>query len=306
MRNSSPRSRPPAAAAVRQRGGGAAIREILVPTDLASDSDPALEHAAVLAGVFGATLTLYHAVEVPDPSHAHWAFAHGHEIWRVAEAHALAALERRSAGLQVPARAVVERAASPGQAVVAFVKATRPDLTVMATHGRGALGHMLLGSVTERVIEQTQRPVLCVRHGDAARHALYRRVLVPTDFSPASRYAFPLAARIAAAFGAEILALHVVPPASVATLSGIPAPQVVAVPSEAALWKFFQQDFAELEVTAQVHSGTAWERIVEAARAEQADLIVMSTRGHDSLADRILGSNTERVVRHAACPVLVA
>jgi len=42
------------------------------------------------------------------------------------------------------------------------------------------------------------------------------------------------------------------------------------------------------------------------ARVEKADLIVMSTRGHDSFADRILGSNTERVVRHAPCPVLVA
>ena len=45
---------------------------------------------------------------------------------------------------------------------------------------------------------------------------------------------------------------------------------------------------------------------MEAARAEQADLIVMSTRGYDSLADRVLGSNTERVVRRAPCPTLVA
>jgi nucleotide-binding universal stress UspA family protein len=35
-------------------------------------------------------------------------------------------------------------------------------------------------------------------------------------------------------------------------------------------------------------------------------LIVMATRGHDSLGDHILGSNTERVVRHAPCPVMVA
>jgi nucleotide-binding universal stress UspA family protein len=34
--------------------------------------------------------------------------------------------------------------------------------------------------------------------------------------------------------------------------------------------------------------------------------VVMSTRGHDSFSDHILGSNTERVVRHAPCPVLVA
>ena len=45
---------------------------------------------------------------------------------------------------------------------------------------------------------------------------------------------------------------------------------------------------------------------METARLEKADLIVMSTRGHDSLSDRVMGSNTERVVRHAPCPVLVA
>jgi nucleotide-binding universal stress UspA family protein len=61
-----------------------------------------------------------------------------------------------------------------------------------------------------------------------------------------------------------------------------------------------------LPVTAQVHTGSVWDRIVQVARAERADLIVMSTRGHDTLADRVVGSNTERVVRHAPCPVLVA
>jgi nucleotide-binding universal stress UspA family protein len=54
-----------------------------------------------------------------------------------------------------------------------------------------------------------------------------------------------------------------------------------------------------------VELGSAWDRIVETARSERADLIVMSTHGHDSLADRLLGSHTERVVGHAPCPVLV-
>jgi nucleotide-binding universal stress UspA family protein len=61
-----------------------------------------------------------------------------------------------------------------------------------------------------------------------------------------------------------------------------------------------------VSLSAQVHQGQAWRRIVDVARVEQADLVVMATRGHDSLADRFLGSNTDRVVRHAACPILVA
>ncbi len=78
------------------------------------------------------------------------------------------------------------------------------------------------------------------------------------------------------------------------------------IPSEASLWSFLQADFDGVEVVAQVHEGRVWDQICRTARAEKVDLIVMSTRGHDSLADRIVGSNTERVVRHAPCPVLVA
>jgi len=78
------------------------------------------------------------------------------------------------------------------------------------------------------------------------------------------------------------------------------------VPSEAALWDFYRSDFAGLPVTAHVYTDVAWDCIVRTAKVEGADLIVMATRGHDSVSDRILGSTTERTLRHAPCPVLVA
>jgi nucleotide-binding universal stress UspA family protein len=176
---------------------------------------------------------------------------------------------------------------------------------VMATHGREGLAHLFLGSVTEKIVQHGHRPVLCVRRRPQEGAPRYRRILVPTDFSPASRRGFPLAALLARTFGAEIIAFHVVPDRSLATLSGIPAPLAPA-PSEAALWQHFQHDFAGVPVTAQVHEGSPWRQIAHAAEVENADLVVMSTLGHDSLGDRIVGSNTERVVRHAPCPVLVA
>jgi nucleotide-binding universal stress UspA family protein len=146
-------------------------------------------------------------------------------------------------------------------------------------------------------------PVLCVREGGRLP---YRRILVPTDFSLASRLAFPMAAFLAASFGAEVVALHVTPPVGATTLSGVPAPAPVELPSEATLWRFLQEDFAGLSVNALVQTGPVWERISHTAKVEQVDLVVMSTRGHDSFSDRVLGSNTERVIRHAPCPVLVA
>lgn len=278
------------------------LREVLVPTDLSPEAEGTLEHAHLLAQQFGARLTLFHAVEVPDPRYPHWAFAHGHEVWCQAAKAADAALRARASQLGVEASVVVERTSSAHHALVQRIRDTRPDLTVMATHGRGGIGHVLLGSVTEKVLQQFHGPLLCVRAVEGAVPRLYRRIVVPTDLSLASRLPFPLAAGLAEALGAEVIGLHVTPDA----LGGAPQPAPAVVHTEAYVRSFFEADFPTVPLSAQIHRGPVWERIVQVARAERADLIVMSTRGRDSLADRILGSNTERVVRHAPCPVLVA
>ena len=102
-----------------------------------------------------------------------------------------------------------------------------------------------------------------------------------------------------------VLALHVAPPPALESLSGVPDFVERAIPSEQELAAFVAPVFPDLKLTARVQLGSAWDVIVEAARLERADLIVMCTHGHDSLADRLLGSHTERVIGHAPCPVLV-
>jgi nucleotide-binding universal stress UspA family protein len=280
-----------------------AVREVLFPTDLSPESDRAFDHARFLAESFEASLVLYHAVAVPDHRQAHWAFAHEHEVWATAERHARECLNRRADTLKVSHRVVVERRVSVPRSLIDFIHAAQPDLTVLATHGREGLAHLLLGSVAEKVVQHAFRPVLCVREPAHGMALPYRRILVPTDLSVASRLAFPMGATLARRFSSDVIALNVVPSTTLGSLAGAtPAPAV----SEATLWKYFQEDFAGLPVTAQVHRGSVWDSIVRVAREERADLIVMATRGHDSLADRVMGSNTERVVRHAPCPVLVA
>lgn len=281
------------------------VREVFFPTDLSLAADRAFDHARFLAERFEASLVLYHAVQVPDHRLPHWAFAHGHEIWVAAERHARECLERRAETLKVSHRVIVERQVSVQLRLIELIRSIQPDLTVLATHGREGLSHLLLGSVAEKVVQHAFRPVLCVRAPDHGLALPYRRILVPTDFSLSSRLAFPMAALLARSFSAEVVAVHVMPSTTLGALVGTasaPGPPV----SESTLWKYFQDDFAGLPVTAQVHRGSVWDRIVQTARVERADLIVMATRGHDSLADRVVGSNTERVVRHAPCPVLVA
>jgi nucleotide-binding universal stress UspA family protein len=285
-------------------GKSAALRRILFASDLSEESQNAFGHARLLAETFGANLVLYHAVEQPRHDEPHWAFNQAAQLWRAAERVARHDLERTAEPVAVPCQVQVERHASAHRALVDLIRSSLPDLVVMATHGREGLSHLFLGSVTEKVVQHGHRPVLCVRHREGAETPRYRRILVPTDLSEASRRAFPLASLLARAFGSEIVAVHVLPDRS-ATLGG-DSSAAATRPSEAELWQYYQHDFAGLPLTAQVLVGSPWRWIVRAAEVEATDLIVMSTLGHDSLGDRIVGSNTERVVRHAPCPVLVA
>jgi len=281
-----------------------ALREVLFPSDLSEASDGAFGHARFIAETFGAHVTVYHALEVPGtqpglPPEAR------REAWGRAQEAVREFLSRRAEQLAVDHEVAIERTMSVHRALVTFVQDRRPDLVVMATHGREGLSHMVLGSVTEEVVREARRPVLCVREPEHGVALPYRRVLVPTDLSASSRHAFPMAALLARAFGAEVLALHVVRRPGLASLSGVPELVEATMPEEAAVRSFLGQDFDSLRLTPIVKVGSAWEVIVETARTERADVIVMSTHGRDSVADRLLGSHAERVLRHSPCPVLV-
>jgi nucleotide-binding universal stress UspA family protein len=280
------------------------LRTLLVATDLGPDSVPAFGHARFLAEQFGARLILYHGVSVPEHRYPHWAFAHGHEVWISAERHARAELERQAQVLSFPHELVVERRSSPLEGILDVIRSRAPNLAVLGTHGREGLAHLMLGSVAEEVMQRSFCPILCVPPSAIEAPAPYRRLLVPTDFSEVSRAAFPMAAFLARRFEADVVALHVVHAARSGTLEPLPAN--LGAGTEETLREFFRAHFQGLNVVPSVRRGHVWQRIAHAAESLRNGLVVMSTRGHDSFSDRILGSNTERVLRHAPCPVLGA
>jgi nucleotide-binding universal stress UspA family protein len=289
-------------------GRGAAIEEILLATDLSPESERAFEHARFLAERFRATLTLYHVVEAPPREYLRLLQGQADEVFGPVEEAARRRLEQRSSVLTVPHHVVVEREAAAGLvdvALIELVRRSRPDLTVMAARVRKGFASFFLGSVTQQVVQHAKRPVLCVRRPPRSHGLPYRRILVPTDLSDASRRAFALAALLARSMEAPVIGLHVcTPPAATAV---IPGPVPPGVPTQEEVRRFFQPEMEGVELSAEVYvSGAPWNRIAKVAEEKEADLIVMSTQGHDSIRDEIIGSNTERVLRHAPCSVLVA
>lgn len=149
--------------------------------------------------------------------------------------------------------------------------------------------------------------------GSAAEHAAItvRKILAPTDFSPASKKAFSYALRLAQELGSEITFLHVLEPETPLTLAGRPAAAA-----------FSEKELADTEVSLRaladsaeavgvagtrsiVRTGVATHEIVEAAKDLDVDLIVIATHGFTGWKHFAIGSTAERVARAAPCPVLV-
>lgn len=149
-------------------------------------------------------------------------------------------------------------------------------------------------------------PILAVRGG---MHFPIRRILTPTDFSDHSERATVYAAALARELKADLVFLHVVetptygvpfaapPPSSV----GIEFHRIARDTLETAA-KLLRENGMKVDVV--VAEGTPHSAIVDIARKEQANLIVMATHGRTGLARALIGSVAEKVVRTSPIPVL--
>jgi nucleotide-binding universal stress UspA family protein len=150
------------------------IQRILVPTDFSDAAHAALKLATTFAQEFGSRLYLLHVV--PEP----YAYPMGTELSMLPMTDILAQVENAAreqldklvAAAALPAGRVVTRAVvgTPVDQVLALIADEKIDLVVLGTHGRGLVGHLLLGSVAERVVRRSPVPVLTVhgRDGSAA------------------------------------------------------------------------------------------------------------------------------------------
>ena len=138
-------------------------------------------------------------------------------------------------------------------------------------------------------------------------------ILVPTDFSEASRLGTDAAAMLAERFGAEVTLIHVQnddalrPPAN---LGYIPERRAelareIEVEVDAQLRALLETTFAKVEAKAvRVEDSSPARAICAHAEKVGADLIVIATHGRTGLKHLLIGSVAERVVRHASVPVL--
>jgi nucleotide-binding universal stress UspA family protein len=295
-------------------------QHILVPLDGSEVGERALPHAAQLARLFGARVTLARVVEPLPLPHAEagaWSVHGAHSVPSVAEvADYLAELSRHTVldGLAVDVSTPIYPVAA---GLLEAVETLGVDLIVMTTHGHTGFTRLLMGSVADKLIRHAAAPVYVVPvSADPVRVPPLRRLVVPLDGSPTAEVALGPAVALAGQARAQLDLL---------SIPVLPATTMVA--PEAAGWNpeilRSMADksgtyLAELatRVTAEtglrvatsvdpVSTGNVAEGIVSHVRRVTGDAVVMATHGRGGVSRWLLGSMTDHVLRITERPVWV-
>ncbi len=140
--------------------------------------------------------------------------------------------------------------------------------------------------------------------------AMIRRIVCPTDFSATAARAVEYAAEMARSFGAELILLHVIPEMnyplrSFGMVTSFPhLHEELHERAGAELERVRAKASAGITARSELRNGEVAAQILECAKAQDADLIIMGTHGHKGIVHALLGSTAERVVRLSECPVL--
>lgn len=148
------------------------FEKILVPTDFSAHAQEAVRYAAELSRIHSASLTVLHVYDVTP-----YVLPETVPLYNTLQINQLREEFQKQLGnvrqhaleagaTQVDAQLVQ---GSPFMEVVRFAEEHRFGLIVMGTHGRTGLAHLLLGSVTEKVVRKTSCPVLTIPLRDGKR-----------------------------------------------------------------------------------------------------------------------------------------
>ena len=283
---------------------------ILCPTDLSPESDEALRYAIDLALAYEAKLLVCHGVGSSPPAYEPLVEQIKRQIEETISDHISLvdspALDWESVVVTGEPADVISREAAEREV----------DLIVMRTRHR-PYAAALLGSIAETVSRTALCPVLVTPSrpgkwlGAPTGEVNLKRLLVAYDFSEDSELALAYGFSLAQEYQAELHLIHVLPPGT-----GPEAPECdwrespgdrrfqkaarllqSAVPAEASLWCVVKQAVKE---------GKPYRELLTYIEEQEIDLICMGVRGTGFDLRALFGSNTDRVLRQAPCPVLIA
>ncbi|MGB6942609.1 MAG: universal stress protein [Bryobacteraceae bacterium] len=286
------------------------VRKILVPIAFPDISTHVVQQAAWLARRFHAEIILLHVVT--PLSYPAGLLESGHQITaRDLHAHIVQQAQKdldEALGPELDGIAVTRLLlrGEPAHEIVKTARDYEADLIALSTRGSGTLYRLLLGSVTAKVLHETDCPVWTGTHLEqtAAAEFSIRRVLCSVDLSPHSPHTVSLAAQMAAAVGAALTLVHITGSVDIFGPGGSHVDPV---------WKeqivgFATQEIAKLQqelgtkTDVIIDSGNVPELLNRAAETSKADVLVIGhLPGRSHLGDNGSGYG---IIRESHVPVL--
>ncbi len=307
---------------------------IVVPLDGSTLALQALPYARVVAASTGATLTLLKALNsvpadllglaagsntadavpsTPTP-----------EQWEELRARLRADSERQLEAAARPAREqginveVVVKDGEPADIISEEADKDERTLIAMSTHGRSGVGRWLMGSVTDRVVRHGRHATLIVRgeEGDVTSSSpRLSRVLLPLDGSEVSDSAIPHGVAMAQALGCGVTVLRAVSlvpfgEAYADYLQGDMGGELAAE-ARAEAEAYVNRKVAEVGVDVEtgvqgkIVEGNPSAAILDEVGESGEILVVMATHGRTGVGRWLMGSVTDRIIRHSSGPALV-
>jgi nucleotide-binding universal stress UspA family protein len=267
----------------------AKLEILLVCTDSSPDSQGAIDGALALAQACGSKIYLLQVLEFNPEFEAQ---APEFVAQREDKIRAyMESVKTVTSQLGVPFEIRVRRGESAYAGIVEEALKIKPDMIIMGRRGGSRLFRLMMGNVTARVIGHAPFHVLVVPKGSSLA---FKKILIASDGSPHSDAAWEEALYIARRVGSELTAL------SVARNEG-ELEMAKAIVAELKT----KADGAGKGLSSSVVMGRPYEVIIQEARINSMDLIVLGAMGKTGLESLLMGSVTERVIAHAPCAILV-
>jgi nucleotide-binding universal stress UspA family protein len=285
------------------------MKNILVATDFSKQAHHAFEAALQLARRAGGAVTLLHVVDAPEPATAGFSTYGGpvnsDQPTPAAGMDELFTLKRLEATRQRMQRLQAEAAhLAPGvpvhdtaavaefpEAVARLIQERQIDLLVVGPQEHDTLERFFASTHTEQLIRQATCPVLAVKH--APGEFELRTMVFAVDFAAEADAAVPGRRQLLQLYpAARLLLLHVVN-------DEFERPDLLARLQEFALRHQLPQAEPVL-----FEAGRPTRGIQQFAWQQQADLVILPTRGRSAFSRLFVGSVAEAVATEAACPVL--
>ncbi len=195
----------------------------------------------------------------------------------------------------------------PDQEIVKFAEKNEFELIIMSTHGRSGITRWSFGRTADKVLRRSPCPAVILRSQQDIRPEQFKRVLLPLDGSPLAERVLEPTLEMIRALDIELYLVQVVEKGSFYGFGH----NEDHIESEVEKARTYLDELREralppgVVVHAHVEVGSAADVIVDYAKAEEIDLILVSSHGDTGFDSWMFGSVAEKVMKGAPCAILV-